>query len=259
MAVVLPSNPSGSQAIDLGQNGVRNVLEGVSGGTLCIWARHFALPTGAPGTAFNWGSYSRGTPTNASSNVARLEIETQVNVATGALIIGLGRSTDSEGLVFVTGATQFPVLIQTTQHLAVVADFANKTISCYVDGNLAGMVTGASFTANQTSLFPPRSGAIGMEEDLTTTTENVPGTFEDFRVYDVNLTDAEIKTIASCRGTDGIVRFLRSRYEFLDLPTGTVCPTGAVRDFGPDQFNTSGQNSPTYTGSLTTKYRRRLP
>jgi hypothetical protein len=254
MAIAFPSNPSGTQAIDLGQDGTPTVLINVTGGTLCIWATHRSLPTGPPGTSFNLGAYSRGFPTNGNSNNARLEIETEV----GAHIHGLASTTDGGSTVFATGPDN-QIVIDKPQHLAVVCDWQNQYVAVYVDGDLAASNGSASFIANFSSSLPPRSGAIGTEEDLVTTTENFPGMVEDFRVYNVALTPDEIKTIAGCRGTDGIVRNLRIRYEFLDQPTGTVAATGTVRDFGPLQSQTSGSNSPTYNGSLTTKYRRRLP
>jgi hypothetical protein len=258
MAVAFPSNPSGGQAIDLGQDGVRtDVLCGVSGGTICIWAQLRSLPTGPAGTAFNLGSYSRGTPTNARSNSARLEVESQVPNN----MVGIAAALDSGAAAFLTGASG-SFQINQPVFLAVVANYQSDIIIIYSNdtiGNAQAVAAVGNYGASLSSSLPPRSGAIGMEEDLTTTTENAPAIVEDFRIYNRALSVDELTTIAGCRGTDGIVLGLVTRYELLDQATGTIVPTGAVRDSGPSQFQTNGFNAPTYNGSLTTKFRRRLP
>lgn len=95
---------------------------------------------------------------------------------------------------------------------------------------------------------PPNSFTIGGRPDGTSVFD---GILEDIRVYNRNLSAAEMKTIFACRGHDGIVDGLVSRWLMNEKPNGVVASgPNSVIDIGPNSNHGSPVGTITYKSSL---------
>lgn len=137
-------------------------------------------------------------------------------------------------------------------HIVITRDSTTGTMTVYLDGVFSGSATspsGAKTTAFQ---------SIGRCEDTGASPEEYDGLLDDVRLYDRELTAAEVATIYASRGTDGIVDGLRDRYLLNEQSPGTAAGgAGQQKDTGPDQNNGTPNSAPTYeTGVL--RYRRKV-
>lgn len=82
------------------------------------------------------------------------------------------------------------------------------------------------------------------------------GNLEDIRIYDRKLSDAEIQTIYSSEGLDGIKNGLVSRYLLNEESPGTTVTS--VKDLAGNVDSSSITGSPTYTASKLKRSRRYL-
>jgi len=71
------------------------------------------------------------------------------------------------------------------------------------------------------------------------------GSIWDYRIYNRGITDAEAKIIYEERGKDNITNGLVIRLPMFEGPTGSTMTVNT--DVGPNGYNGSPQNTPTYT------------
>lgn len=77
------------------------------------------------------------------------------------------------------------------------------------------------------------------------------GSLDDFRMYSRSLSAAEIQTIYTCAGRDGIVNDLQGRWTMIEQsPGSTAGGTGSVKDIAYGKANGTATNSPTYGSSF---------
>ncbi len=127
----------------------------------------------------------------------------------------------------------------------------NSITSVYINGVLDGgptTVAGAAVAA-ATMTIGNRTGAAN--------TEGLNGLIEDFRVYNRELSAAEIATIHAARGVDGIVEGLVMRVPMREGADGTN-PSGAgfVKDVSDAKNNFTATGSPAYASGVIRSRRR---
>jgi hypothetical protein len=122
--------------------------------------------------------------------------------------------------------------------LACTYDGANKRI--YLDGVLDA-------TAAETGNIVSSSKATNIGGVLVAGSieSEINARLGDVRLYDRALSAAEIETMYTLRGLDGIVDGLLHRWELREwVPGGTAGGSGGAKDSGPGQFNGTPINSP---------------
>lgn len=134
----------------------------------------------------------------------------------------------------------------------VVCTFSVGAAKMYLDGVLVASTTGITQTVNDavTAFRVARPSVVS-------TGEVWDGTMEDVRVYDRLLMDNEIATIYTCRGADGIVHGLVSRWKMLEgYPTQVVSGAGVVKDRSSG-YDGTPTNSPVWAECAAGRRKRR--
>ncbi len=122
----------------------------------------------------------------------------------------------------------------------VAATYDGATKRIYIDGVLdstqaqAGNVVSSAKATNIAGTLI----AASIEEEIN-------ARVGDARLYDRALSAAEIETMWTLRGPDGIVSGLLHRWELREwVPGGTAGGAGTAKDSGPGQVNGTAINSP---------------
>lgn len=110
------------------------------------------------------------------------------------------RASDVDGSDLLSSASAISQALW--QHVAVTADFANKRMSIYINGVLNAAKTMTEATLPATSDTNSKNAAVGAICDGSA--QFMDGLLEDVRVYNRMLGPAEIKTIYTSAGRDGI-------------------------------------------------------
>lgn len=135
-----------------------------------------------------------------------------VSGAPGQPRIG-GRATDAESQKTLTS----PFVFQTGlwYHVVGSIDYANSAGAVYVNGVLtvAGALSG-TFDAPITANTDSRNGGIGVRPNET---QGMDGLIEDFRLYNRLLGTAEVETLYSTYGKDGMLEGLQHDYPLNDM------------------------------------------
>ncbi len=118
----------------------------------------------------------------------------------------------------------------TWHHFLMTRDSSSGEVNVYIDGTLNQSVT--SETGTKTGVITDFGRGSGGSFP------HIDSVLDDLRLYDVVLTAAEAATIHACRGTDGIVRGLRSRFTFKeDAPGVQASGSGLFKDIAADGNN----------------------
>lgn len=226
-----------SQRINLGTD--LDLIKAVAAFTFMFWTK--------PTTLVSSGGVSIAIgPPPGTSSTSRGSLEPQA----AGTFQGLGRAPDAGGSR--TG-TAGALVAGTLSHIAVVCDIANDTMYFYQDGVL--IATQAKAWANAaTDATNSKNGAIGSRGDGGSLFENAA--YEDVRIYNRRLSDAEIQTIHAARGHDGIVSGLEMRQMVSELGEGVAATLAGSNKDWAGRVNGSPVNSPTYQGGNLSLRRR---
>jgi hypothetical protein len=218
-------------------------------GALCgmAWVR-FDLISAANTKVFG---YSVGT----SATSSRFTLQ-WVTATPGQLRVA-GRALDADPQCFLettTVLTRGPWF-----HVVGMIDYAENFGYLYIDGelDLAGALTntlGAAATANTNSL----AARWGAHEGTGAGDQGMSGLIEDGRLYSRILGPAEIKTIYTGEGKDGIVDGLLHRYPFNDQGPG-VALTTTMNVAGAERLVGGPVGTPTFqAGRIVGRKRPRM-
>lgn len=180
------------------------------------WFKLDALPTVTGAGLFIWGT-----------NVVTTRFGAACTITVPNKIRCTARGTDSDAI------SNFDTVNNVLtpglwQHVAFSLDFVTKNALIYVNG-VSEPVTGTSnLTGNATSNTNSTSAKIGCDINNASF---IDGVIEDVRLYQRLVSAAEIMTIFTARGRDGIVQGLASRYPCNDLGEGQAVIT--VANIGP--------------------------
>lgn len=152
------------------------------------------------------------------------------------------KQNDATNFTSVTALSPF-----TLYHIACNVD-SSANAKIYINGELD-----ATASINDGT---PSSNILEIGHTADATGEYWDGYIEDLRVYNRVLSEAEIKTIYACKGTDGIKLGLLHRYPINEKSINAIADgTGVVKDWGSNSLNMTPNNSPTYVGTIN-KYQR---
>lgn len=173
-----------NQSVDLGSN--LPLLRNVNAATVSAWIRPGA--TLAPGSFRELVSISvnAGSPTNTS----RLALALQGDGTGGDIFLG-GRSTESETQK--TLSANSSLTPGAWVHVAGVVNFAQGSISIYLNGNLAASGP-AAFVQSHTPNTAATNGALASQDKGDSNFFN--GDLDEVRVYGRDLTACEISELA---------------------------------------------------------------
>lgn len=136
-------------------------------------------------------------------------------------------------------------------HVVMTWNFSTNLLQIFLDGVLDASNSNADDDPGSgTLLLGHRTGAPAGE--------HYGGDLEDVRIYNRELSLAEIQTIFTVRGVDGIVDGLLHRWLMNeDSPGTTASGTGTIKDIGPSGRNGTPNNSPIYRAS-DLRFRRKI-
>lgn len=149
-------------------------------------------------------SYSRASTSHTVSFWARLDDNGGTRRPFGNTGAWEMRTGGTGSNVLISDLLQSGTLVEATltvgtyHHIAVCPDVSNTDRFIYLDGVLVDSNTTASFAGTQNGTFYLGQGPGG-------TGQGWYGAIDDFRIYERILTQKEIETIYTCRGTDGII------------------------------------------------------
>lgn len=139
----------------------------------------------------------------------------------------------------------------------VVATWANDAddeVRIYLDGLLDNTPSSDTHTSDLGTDTRPLY--IGGRD--VTTGDLFDGSIEDVRIYDRELSAAEIQTIFAARGTDGIVAGLVGRWLMNEGAPGTVVSgAGSVKDMSNNGHDGTPTSTPEYAASEL-RFRRKV-
>jgi hypothetical protein len=144
--------------------------------------------------------------------------------------------------------TSYAAYVNKWTHIAVVSEGAGGSYKAiYLDGVLANSDSGSS-SGPSSSLSTLCIGAIN-----DPTPRYHDGILDDVRIYNRVLSAEEVATIYSAvqtAGHDGIVNGLVARYTLSEGAPGVAASgAGAIKDIGPNGFDGTPVNSPTWAES----------
>lgn len=236
MAVAFLS--ASTQALNLGQD--IDVLRNVAGGAMMGWVRPRVTPTGQN----QMMGIAIGPPpgTSGSSRMSLLYDNANLQFAIRTL------DTDGGGIL----SAPFTFTGGVWRHIAGVINFTTRVTTVYVDGVPISTATLGGITAGNTSNTNAKNAAIGAADDLNG--QNFDGDIEDVRVYERFMSDAEILTIYTTCGKDGIWDGCRMRYLMQELaPAESVILVPSVGTLGR---GASPVNGPVYSSGVNVTRRR---
>jgi hypothetical protein len=200
-------------------------LNGALGSTLCAWINTTRV-TGLPESIVGVSIGPAGGTTNSSR--MRLGLDTGVPFLIGRNLDGVSNNTVSAGSA---------VSVNTWTHVAGTYDCITRLATLYINGVSVGSGTFTNSTAAAFSATNCKNGSIGA--GVLGTDNWWDGQLADVRIYRVVLTAAELLTMTTMRGRDGIRRVagdLQLRYPFDDGAPGVVCTTTNLRDVSGAQI-----------------------
>lgn len=128
----------------------------------------------------------------------------------------IARAADADALsTFETNSTTVLTPGQ-WQHFICTLDYANASGLIYINAVSQALTAAAAFSQGTTSNTNSSVAKIGCNVN-NNTSEFVNGLIEDVRLYTRILSQAEITTIFTGRGMDGIIQGLVARYMLNDL------------------------------------------
>jgi hypothetical protein len=137
----------------------------------------------------------------------------------------------------------------------VAATYDGATMRVYIDGDQDNSKSASgNISQSSTNIW------IG-DQGITAGQRDFDGTIEDVRVYSRALSAAEIKTIYSLRGRDGIRQGLEGHWLMNEAHPGLAVPATAnqIRDIsGNNRHGDIDGTSPTYAASDLSYKRRRV-
>jgi hypothetical protein len=224
--------------LDMGNS--RNFLRNVAGGTVMGWGLI---------TAFGASRSMISISIAASINTTR----TKMTVLTSGAVEIRARALDAQAAsdAFDTGAT---VLTANQRfHIAATVDYSARAGIIYIDGEQAATGVFATMTAGNTSDTVALTGTIGAHENGG----SAPwlGQIEDARVYGRILGPAEIKTIVTSRGADGIGGSLQGRWLMNEKAAGQS--VALVADLSPNAYALAAAGTSLYAAGTIVSRRRR--
>ena len=190
----------------------------------------------------NFIDLSRNTASTSRLEVRRLS---------GGAIRGGGRAPDSDSFQSSTSSGTIPQ--QTYVNLANVFNVANDDYLVYEDGASFHTDNSFGFTNAAYDNTTSQHGGIGTEADGTPVKSDF--IVEDKRLYNRELSAAEIATIDACQGHDGIVYGLVAHYRMDELPSGTTATN--VTDYSGNKTDVSPISSPSHD-NIRLSYRKRV-
>lgn len=200
--------------------------------TMCCWVR---LSNSTFTGTRSLLSFSVG----ASTTSSRAAMQVDANER----ILGLARSTDSEGGQTLTTTTSLTVGLWT--HVAVVIDYGANSMTIYFDGIAQPTSGSVSFSSSTLPSTPNLRSAFGSQDDGSAS-EQLPGALDDVRIYGRALSASEVRTLAF--GTDG---FLVGHWQFEEGGTNQQLADSSGHGFTMNRGSSSGTNAtdPTWTTS----------
>jgi Concanavalin A-like lectin/glucanases superfamily len=166
-----------------------------------------------------------------------------------ALDLG-GTSPDGGSLLFADSIAN-ALTVGQWYHIAGALDYAASRGFFYVNGDLFDVQPmNGTFTSptSNTNGVRGRLGSI-----LDGDSEAMAGLMEDVRLYNVH-DAAQIKTIATSKGKDGIVANLLHRFQMRDLPTGNVVTVANVAE--TERITAIAARNPTWSPETITAFTR---
>lgn len=228
---------SSSQWVNLGTPAS---LQNVSGGSVMGWVLWESIVATVGIMCYSIGA---GAPTATS----RAAVERGTGAANAA-----ARRLDADAAQTLAGGT---IAAGQRTHVAITMDYSGQAFALYLDGVSVATSSPAGWTANASNTASA-SASIGAQDDGSA--NFVDGRIQDCRCYSRALSAAEIQTIFSCEGRDGIVNGLQSRFKLTELaPGSTASGAGTVRDSGLQQNNGTPTASPVYAEWIVANRRRR--
>lgn len=161
------------------------------------------------------------------------------------------------------GAARFcvtlnPPAANTLYAVVMGSNYAANTMEIYINSVLQGTAVPAPPFANPSSNTAAMESFIGIDLNDPVNTSNFAGVMEDMRFYTRMLSQAEVETIQTCRGTDGMVFGLIARYLMQEGAAGVAVGASQVKDRGPSGLHGSGNGGLTWAGDSRLKWRRRV-
>ncbi len=217
-------------------------LNGKTGVTLMCWMTIESQPAGGQSCI----EVAIGPPPGTSdSSRARLALDLGKNPDMG------GRAADGDSFLGVTSATTLS--IGTLAHVVGTIDLPGDEVNIYIDGLLdttASPGYGAVFSSTNS-----KNAALASADDGST--DFFDGILEDIRIYSRVLSAAEILTIFTARGTDGIVHGLEHRHVLNEAHVGVLASgAGSIKDLASRQLNITPNNSPVYAAGVLRNRRK---
>jgi len=166
--------------VDLGSD--LSILQNVSEATLTAWVKADTL-SASERYIVGISKNNSGTPTLISRAFVLLSDSDEVKAG--------GRSADGEDAQFVTTTTS-PISTGTWYHIATVINYANDSVTIYVNGQSQAATGTVNFSQNTTSNTASTSNAVGSEDDGSSSFFD--GVIDDVRIWNRALTADEIKT-----------------------------------------------------------------
>ena len=174
-------------------------LKNVAAGSLLAWIRVDSFPSGTNDMGILM--LSRG------ADVYNSRAAISVYSSNGYLM-GAGAALDADTVQTFAESVN-TISLSTWIHVAATIDYTNRVIRLYTAGVLRATSGVLGWTAGNTSNTNSDMLRIGESAVFG----YINGAVDDVRVYNRKLSDAEIQTIAFCRGTDEIVYGLQHRYK----------------------------------------------
>jgi 6,7-dimethyl-8-ribityllumazine synthase len=223
--------------LDMGAN--RNFLRNVAGGTIMAYVTINSI-----GVTRSLISISIGTGTATRTKMSVLAAGT-VEIRARALDAQVASDAFNTVATLVAGQRY---------HLAAVLNYSTRSALIYIDGDLSIAGSFATMTPGNTSDTAAQTGTIGANETGSSAPWN--GQVEDARVYGRALGPAEIKTIATGRGADGITGSLQGRWSCNEKATGQTAVQ--VADLSGNGYALTAGGTLLYgAGTIIDRHRRR--
>jgi hypothetical protein len=168
------------------------------------------------------------------------------------LVFLIGRDLDANSPTTVNSSGPGAIVANTWAHVAGTYVNSTRLASLFINGAAAGTGTFTNSSSVNFSATNEKNGRIGAGVDGTA--NFFDGDIEDARIYSRALSLAEILTIYTSRGRDGITFGLRGRWRMNELGIGA---TAAVKNSGPiGAQGTTTVSVPVYSSSVLGPRRR---
>lgn len=215
------------------------VVQNAGAATVAFWINTDDFKTNYYQTPVN---ISRGT----TDQSARFQVQVVGTSTTQGVIRVSARAGDSESIQFAT-TTSAQLAEGRWHHIIAVTDYANDTVTVYVDGSTSATTGTISFTASATSNTSPLAVELGRSatSSLSNFNDAFKGALDDVRIYSRALSATEVSRLYQIGATTNQNVSLRSNAQlennlalYYSFDKGTV-GTSSITDLSTSALSSA--------------------